>query len=256
MKPIIGITTYGRNEVPVESTYYEAYFSVPAAYVDAVRRAGGIAVLLPPGETSWRDALTALDGLVVSGGADIEPARYGGNNAHPHLTALSHERDESEFALMQTLVEGLDLPTLCICRGMQLLNVALGGSMHEHIPDVQQEDIHRGADGGWTVQPLTAVGDSKVAKAMQAQHVATYSGHHQAVKSVAPGLCVTATAPDGIVEALEHREHSWLVGVQWHPECSAHEDVTQQRLFEVLVEKARSYRDQREQQITQAAPVR
>lgn len=242
MKPIIGITTYGRSEVAVDSTYYDAYFSVPAAYVDAVRRAGGIPVLLPVGEPDWIDALAAVDGLVITGGVDIEPVHYGGNSAHPHVTHLVPERDAFDFALINLLVNRPDVPTLCICRGMQVLNVALGGSMHEHIPDIQPEDIHRSANGFWTVQPLTAQPGSRVATAMRSTDVCTYSGHHQAVKAVAPDLQVTASAPDGIIEALEHIEHPWLVGVQWHPECSAEEDVTQQRLFDTLVAKARELR--------------
>lgn len=242
MKPIIGITTYDRNEIVVESRYYDAYFTLPAAYVDAVRRAGGVPVLLPVGERDWADMLAAVDGVVISGGADIHPARYGGTPAPPSLTALLPSRDHSDFALIDQLVNRTELPTLCICRGMQVLNVALGGAMHEHIPDVQPQDIHRSTDGGWAVQPLTAFAGSRVATAMQSTTVATYSGHHQAIKDVAPTLQVTATAPDGIVEALEHTVHPWLVGVQWHPECSAATDETQQRLFDVLVEQARAYR--------------
>lgn len=245
MKPIIGITTYGRNEVHVESRYYDAYFVIPAAYVDAVRRAGGTPVLLPPGETDWEALLAAVDGIVVTGGADIEPNHYGGDAAHPHLTNFVPDRDAADFALVQQLVERHEVPALCICRGMQVLNVALGGSMHEHIPDIQPTDIHRSEEGGWAVQPLTADNASRVAVAMGATQVATYSGHHQAVKRVAPGLEVTASAPDGIIEALEHSDHPWLVGVQWHPECSAAADVTQQRLFDALVEKARKRREQR-----------
>ncbi len=245
MKPIIGITTYGRNEVLVESHYYDAYFVIPAAYVDAVRRAGGTPVLLPPGEMDWDAILAAVDGIVVTGGADIEPTHYGGDPDHPQLTKFVPDRDAADFALINGVVERLDLPTLCICRGMQVLNVALGGSMHEHIPDIQPADIHRSDEGGWAVQPLTADHDSRVAAAMGATQVATYSGHHQAVKTVATGLQVTATAPDGIIEALEHSAHPWLVGVQWHPERSAADDVTQQRLFDALVEKARQRREQR-----------
>jgi len=245
VKPIIGITTYGRNEVPVESRYYDAYFVIPAAYVDAVRRAGGTPVLLPPGETDWAAVLAAVDGIVVTGGADIEPSHYGGDAAHPQLTSFVPDRDAADFALVQQLADQHEVPALCICRGMQVLNVALGGSMHEHIPDIQPVDIHRGDDGGWAVQPLTAQPASRVATAMAATAVTTYSGHHQAIKSVAHPLQVTATAPDGIVEALEHHDHPWLVGVQWHPECSAAVDVTQQRLFDVLVEKASKRREQR-----------
>ena len=245
MKPIIGITTYGRNEVLVESHYYDAYFVIPAAYVDAVRRAGGTPVLLPPGEMDWDALLAAVDGIVISGGSDIEPIHYGGDPAHPQLTKFVPDRDAADFALINGVVERLDLPALCICRGMQVLNVALGGSMHEHIPDIQSTDIHRSEDGGWAVQPLTADNGSRVAAAMGTTAVATYSGHHQAVKMVATGLQVTATAPDGIIEALEHSEHPWLVGVQWHPERSAADDVTQQQLFDALVEKARQRRERR-----------
>lgn len=242
MKPIIGITTYGRSETAVDLTYYDTYYAVPAAYVDAVRRAGGIPVLLPVGEPDWVDVLAAVDGVVVTGGVDIDPTRYGGNPTHASLTQLLPERDAFDFALINVLVNRPDVPTLCICRGMQVLNVALGGSMHEHIPDIQPADIHRDADGWWAVQPLTAQPGSRVATAMQETEVRTYSGHHQAVKTVAPGLQVTATAPDGIIEALEHTGHPWLVGVQWHPECSAAADVTQQRLFDTLVAKARELR--------------
>lgn len=245
MKPIIGITTYDRNEIPIESRYYDGYFATPAPYVDAVRRAGGVPVLLPPGETDWRELLSTLDGLVISGGADIDPTHYGGNREHSALTNLVPCRDQSDFALIELLVQQPDVPTLCICRGMQVLNVALGGAMHEHIPDIQPEDIHRSADGGWAIQPLTAVPGSRVATAMQSTAVATFSGHHQAIKEVAPALQVTATAPDGIIEALEHSGHPWLVGVQWHPECSAADDESQQRLFDTLVQQAKMRRQQR-----------
>lgn len=240
MKPIIGITTYGRREIKVDSRYYDEYFATPAPYVDAVRRAGGVPVLLPVGELDWADALAALHGLVITGGADIHPDYYAGNAAHPRLTHLAPDRDASELALVNLLTDRPTLPTLCICRGMQILNVALGGSMHEHILDLQATDIHRSEDGFWTVQPLRANPDSKVAAAMQTTDVATYSGHHQAVNQVGTNLQVSATAPDGIIEALEHTEHPWLIGVQWHPECSADEDVTQQRLFDTLVEQARA----------------
>jgi len=242
VKPIIGITTYDRNEVVVESRYYDAYFATPALYIDAVRRAGGAPILLPTGETDWREILATIDGLVISGGADIHPARYGGNPEHPSLTHLMPARDRSECALIELVIKRVDLPALCICRGMQVLNVALGGAMHEHIPDVQAEDIHRGADGGWAIQPLTALADSRVARAMQSTTVATYSGHHQAVKDVAPMLQVSASSPDVIVDALYHSDHRWFIGVELHPECSAANDETQQRLFDALVEEARRCR--------------
>jgi putative glutamine amidotransferase len=116
--------------------------------------------------------------------------------------------------------------------------VALGGTLHEHIPDVQDRDIHRSAEGGWTVQTVGVDADSQLASIMAATEVETYSGHHQAVKDIAEGLTVTATAADGIVEGLELAGHPWFVAVQWHPEITADHDPTQQRLFDALVEAA------------------
>ena len=118
---------------------------------------------------------------------------------------------------------------------MQVANVALGGTLHEHIPDVVNADIHRGEDKGWTVQPLQADSESLVAEVMGATDIATYSGHHQALDRLGDGLRVTATAKDGIIEAVELPEHPWFVCVQWHPEVTAAEDLTQQRIFEALV---------------------
>ena len=239
MSPVIGLTTYGRYELKVESNLYDEYFAIPTQYVDAVRRAGGTAILLPPGETDWQNILSWIDGIILIGGSDINPVRYGGNHEHPHLTGLDSERDESELALAR-LLPTTTLPTLAICRGMQVVNVALGGSILEHIPDSVDKDIHRSAEGGWQVQALTADKDSQLAKTMQALDVETYSGHHQAVKEIGEGLCVTACAADGIVEALELAGHPWFVAVQWHPEMSAATDETQQRLFDDLVKAARA----------------
>jgi len=235
---------YGRNEVKVDSIHYDEYFSIPAHYVDAVRRAGGTPLLIPPGgENSnehWKSILKSVDGVIIIGGSDVHPSRYGGDANHPDLTKHDLERDASELALTEVLLNDT-LPVLGICRGMQVMNVALGGSLIEHIPDVQEQDIHRNNEGGWQVQGLTADADSKLAQTMQATEVTTYSGHHQAVKTLGDGLKITAQAPDGIVEAIEIEEHKhpWFVAVQWHPEMSAAEDETQQRLFDELVEEAK-----------------
>ena len=239
MNPIIGITTYGRYESKLSTTHYDEHFLLPAQYVDAVRRAGGVPVLLPPGEPNWHDWLRVVDGVIISGGSDIHPSQYDGDSEHPNLTVIDHQRDETELALARHLAQKEQRPTLCICRGMQVLNVALGGSMSEHLPDILPEDIHRGADGGWTVQPLQADPATLLAKVMGTTDVATYSGHHQAVKKVAPSLQITATAEDGVVEALGDAAHPWLIAVQWHPEVSAERDETQQRLFDELVAKCR-----------------
>ncbi len=237
--PIIGLTTYGRDERRFDTTYYDEYFYVPAPYVDAVRRAGGIPILLPPGETDWQNHLQVVDAVMVIGGSDIHPGHYQGNAQHPQLTMLDLERDTAELELVRYVIGEQRWPLFCICRGMQVLNVALGGTMSEHIPDIRAEDIHRGPDGGWAVQPVQVVPDSLLATVMGAHDVTTYSGHHQAVKMIAPGLEAVAHAPDGIIEALAMPDHPWLIAVQWHPEVSAASDPTQQALFDAFVSAAR-----------------
>jgi putative glutamine amidotransferase len=236
MTPIIGITTGGHTESP-PTAHYQTHYAVPTHYVDAVRRAGGVPLLLPPGETHWQRWLDVVDAMVVKGGADVDPTYYGGNCDHPHLGKLDPERDATELALTRHLVES-DIPSLFICRGHQLLNVALGGSLIEHLPDVIDQDMHRNAHGLWNRHVCFAVPESRLAQMMGTTQVTTYSGHHQAVKTIAPGLTVTASAPDGIIEALEMPSHPWLLAVQWHPEVSAADDPTQQRLFNGLVSAA------------------
>jgi putative glutamine amidotransferase len=239
MKPIIAITTYGRFEKETASDYYPHHFCLPTLYIDAVRRAGGIPFLLPPGETDLEAVLAIVDGVLLTGGGDVNPTEYGGNVEHPELGGIDWERDGSELKLVRMLANnGRFLPTLAICRGMQVVNVALGGTLHEHIADVQPEDIHRGADGGWTVHTVDVVPSSLLAEVMQAERVSIYAGNHQAVKQVAPGLRASAKAADGMIEAVEHTGLPWLLGVQWHPEKSAAEDPTQQRLFDELVQEA------------------
>ena len=238
MPPVIGITTGGRVESGA-SSHYKTRYAVPTLYVEAVRRAGGLPLLLPPGESHWQDWLHVVDAVIVSGGTDIDPLHYGGNREHPQLSPVDPERDATELALTRHLVQS-DTPALFICRGLQMLNVALGGSLTEHIPDIRQPDIHRNAEGLWAFQDCIAEPDSLVARVMGVPHVTTWSGHHQAVKDVAPGLTVSATSPDGIIEALELPSHRWLLAVQWHPEVSAADDPTQQRIFDALVQTART----------------
>ena len=237
-KPVIGITTAGRSETHVTSMYYDSFYSTPTAFVDAVRRAGGLPLLIPPGEAEWRQTLQMLDGLILTGGTDIDPAEYQGNVKNPHLRLADRERDRSELSLARHLLAEKERPLLCVCRGMQVVNVAAGGSLYEHIPDIRAADIHRSEEGIWAMQHVSVADESLLAEVMGTTSVHTQSGHHQALKRVGAGLHVVGMASDGIIEAVEMPDHAWLIAVQWHPEVTASHDASQQAIFDALVEKA------------------
>ena len=236
--PLIGITTYGRDK--------ENHFTLPGEYVDAVRRAGGIPVLIPAGETEIDALLARLDGLILAGGGDVDPELYAGNN-HIEIYMIDPERDSSELALARTVAAN-GTPTLGICRGIQVLNVALGGSLVEHLPDEVGETIpHRNPPPGhaqvssYALHPLTVDGESRLADILGTREIEPASWHHQAVRRLADGLRVVAQAQaeDGTIEAAELAEHPWLVAVQWHPEITAADDPSQQRIFDAFVAAAR-----------------
>ncbi len=229
-RPIIGITTYGRDE--------DNRFRLPCLYVDCVRRAGGVPLLIPPGDDGWEEILSVVDGVILAGGGDIDPSLYGG---HPHdsIYSVDAERDHSELSLARRLAAG-DMPTLGICRGHQVVNVALGGTLYENLPDVVgQTVVHRLPPREPTEHLIAVDEQSRLAAILGETQFAAPSWHHQAIRDVAKGLAVTAHAPDGTIEACELRSHPWLFTVQWHPELSAHASPTQQRLFDALVEKCR-----------------
>ncbi len=231
--PIIGITTYGRDE--------NGRFPLPAPYVDAVRRAGGIGVLLPPGEYRIRELVALVDGLVLAGGGDIDPATYGGT-PHPDVYMVDSERDRMELALAESVIAN-GMPTLAICRGSQVINIVEGGTLYEHIPDIYGESVkHRLPPREPVPHPIKATAESLVSRVMETTECAPVSWHHQAIRDVAPSLRGVAHAPDGVIEALEMSGHPWLVAVQWHPEETAAEDPTQQRLFNALIAVAREAR--------------
>ena len=231
-KPIIGITTRPRNE--------RGTFEVSAKYIDSVRRAGGIPVLLPPGESDPEAVLAGLDGLVFTGGGDIDPREYGGKT-HPALFGLDAERDAFELALARTVMGTGSTPALGICRGMQVLTVAANGRMHPHLPDVVGEAVpHRQSDAG-TNHRVTVAPDSKLAGVMKQLDPVVPSWHHQAAPAAPAGWRAVAHAPDGVVEAIEHEKHPWLIGVQWHPEL-APDDPAHQALFAELVAAAQQFK--------------
>ena len=236
MPQIIGITSYGEGEVPTNSTSYDVHYAIPAEYVASVRRAGGVPVILPPGEENLSAWLDIFDGIVFSGGADIAPTYYGGDPNHPELGPPNHERDKTEFALLALALERKSLPILLICRGLQLLNVAMGGSLHEHIADVHPENIHQGKTSFWTMQKHSINKDTGLSEIVQQAEQLGQSGHHQGVKALGKNLVVSAQANDNIIEAVEHTKHPFCLGVQWHPEATSASDPSQQKIFDALIE--------------------
>lgn len=233
---MIGLPTY------VEQTRFNAWdlpsAVLPHAYVEMVLAAGGIPVLLPPAGVARPELVRRLDGLVLTGGADIDPARYGGPSAGvPGYTRP--DRDESEFGLFE-LARAAGMPILAVCRGLQLANVALGGTLIPHLPDVVGHAEHSGLAGGFTATRVLTAAGSRIAE-LAGPEVKVNCHHHQAVDRLADGLTATAHAADGTIEAAEASDGSFLVGVQWHPEA----DATDRRLTRALVEAADTYRRER-----------
>jgi putative glutamine amidotransferase len=229
-RPIIGITTYGRDE--------DNRFRLPCLYVDAVRRAGGVTVLIPPGEEPGEEIFSVVDGVILAGGGDVDPALYGGRK-HETIYSVDAERDKTELALVRHLVES-NVPTLGICRGHQVINVALGGTLYEHLPEVMGDRVvHRLPPREATEHPIVVAEESRLASLLGEKSFAAASWHHQAIRKLADGLSAVAQAPDGTIEGCEMRSHAWFFSVQWHPEITAHISPTQQRLFDSLVEACR-----------------
>jgi putative glutamine amidotransferase len=207
--------------------------------VDVVRLAGGVPLVLPAVEGEIPEALCTVDALILPGGGDIDPAHYGGAR-HEANYGISAERDGFELALARAAVARRDLPILCICRGMQLLNVALGGDLVSHIPDhFGEKVVHRHPELRPVPHPVRLEPSSRVAGILGATELEVQSVHHQAVGRLGAGLRAVAWAPDDVVEAVESDQHDFLIGVQWHPELAALSDDRQRRLFDVLIAHAR-----------------
>jgi putative glutamine amidotransferase len=211
-RPLIGLSAYRERAVwGVWDTQTDLLNSL---YARSVEAAGGIAVLMPPQSEEAAEVVRRLDGLIITGGSDVEPARYG-HAAHPRTQRPRQERDAWELALLDRAVE-LGVPTLGICRGMQVMAVHAGGVLEQHLPDVVGHDEHSpGGDAfGWV--PVTTEPGSQV-RALVGSEMQVNCHHHQAVVRH-PGLVATAHAADGTLEALEHPDRPFWLGVQWHPE--------------------------------------
>jgi gamma-glutamyl-gamma-aminobutyrate hydrolase PuuD len=236
MRPVIGITTYAQEAS--WGVWRMPAALVPLDYVDAVERAGGRPVLIPPSEEGIDETLDALDAVIFSGGRDVDPSIYGAD-AHPETDEPQARRDAGELALLRAALER-DMPMLAICRGFQLLNVVRGGNLVQHLPEAVGHDEHKQIPGEFAEHPVEVKEGSRLAGIVGALGDVT-SHHHQAVGTTGEGLVETAWAADGTLEAFEDPSRRFALGVQWHPEAG--ED---QGLFDALVEEARAYRSERD----------
>jgi gamma-glutamyl-gamma-aminobutyrate hydrolase PuuD len=228
---VIGITTY---LVPAAWGAWNMEAAlVPADYVRAVTAAGGAPVLVPPG-ASLPETLDLVDGLVFSGGSDLDPELYDAE-AHPETNGVIRERDDFELELMRAALER-DMPMLAICRGSQVLNVALGGDLEQHVPDRVGTHVHKEVNGVFADHDVEVVAGTKLASIIGDRHDVK-SHHHQGFGRLGSGLREAARAPDGTVEALEDTTRRFALGVLWHPEAG--EDMA---LFRSLVAEAAARR--------------
>jgi gamma-glutamyl-gamma-aminobutyrate hydrolase PuuD len=234
-RPVIGITTY---VTPAKWSWWELEAAlVPADYVFAVERAGGRALLVPPSDDGVDETLEALDGLIFSGGSDLDPELYG-QEAHAETSGVVRNRDTAELALLEAALER-DMPVLAICRGSQVLNVARGGDLVQHLPDVVGDEKHKHTPGEFADHDVSVEDGSRLASVL-GERAPVKSHHHQGFGKLGEGLRVVAHAEDGTIEAVEDPTRRFALGVLWHPEAG--EDA---RLFEALVREAEQYRSAR-----------
>jgi putative glutamine amidotransferase len=227
-KPVIGVSAYAERarwsvwDVPASV--------VPQRYLDKVVAAGGTPVVLPA-VPDIAGVLARLDGLMLVGGGDLDAVRYG---AVPHQrnTPVNLARDDAELALLEEAL-AQRLPILGICRGLQLLNVTLGGTLHQHVPDVVGHERHSGDDGVFSRHEVHLRPRCVLAQTLNRTTLEVASLHHQAIDRLGTGLTACAWSDDGLIEAAELRDHPFTVGVQWHPEVDEEPD-----LFIGLVEAA------------------
>jgi putative glutamine amidotransferase len=237
VRPLIAVPAY-----PVQAGRVKGWekpgVAAPTPYVDALQRAGALEAILMPVAIDDADAgevLNRFDGLLLLGGGDLQPEEYG-QEPRETVYGVVPRRDRFEIALARAAV-ARGLPTLAICRGHQVLNVALGGSLDQHISDGTGVLDHGkpGVPGGSSMHAIDLEPGSRLAQAMEVTHASVSSHHHQAVDRTGEGLRVTARARDGVVEGIELDGDAWIVGAQWHPEDTAVDDRAQQRLFDTFV---------------------
>ena len=236
-KPRIGLTSY--RQQGQTGVWNTEMAMIPAFYIEGITRAGGVAIMIPPQALSSSDAkdiISTLDGLMLCGGRDIEPSRYG---QAPHSEAEEPDtlRDELETQLLTAAIDA-ELPFLGICRGAQMLNINRGGTLIQHLPDVVGDNRYQKGNAEFSPGEVDVEKDSILGSLVgqKVSNVAMY--HHQAIDQLGKGLTVTAKTEDGIIEAVELADHPFGVAVQWHPE----QTLDDLRIFEGLIDAARKYR--------------
>lgn len=234
-RPVIGLTTY--LEQAKQGVWDVRAAFLPHQYFDAVIASGGVAVLLPPQPAPDAAAavLDGLDGLILTGGLDVQPELYGAER-HPLTDPARPDRDEWEIELFRG-AEERRMPVLAICRGLQVVNVARGGTLHQHLPDALGTERYRIGGGVFATNEVRIEGGSRLAGLVGDGTLDVHSYHHQGVDRLGDGLVATATTDDGLVQAIESDGDGYLVGVQWHPE----ENAEDRRLFAGLVAEASVY---------------
>lgn len=245
-RPLVAVVGYHLGPERVKRWPHGGY-GVPGPYMESLRRAGARILIVSPGETNDPDqVLEPFDGLVLVGGGDVDPARYGAEPDLEHNYAIEPDRDQLEIDLLHAATR-MGMPTFAICRGMQVLNVAFGGTLHQHLPDMPRMIEH-----GVPVADTISTHEVKTAPASRLQGATGVdvlrcsSHHHQGLDRLGTRLVPTGWSEDGLVEAIEldadDASHAdmWVLGVQWHPEDTADKDPAQQALFEAFVHEARA----------------
>ncbi len=240
-RPVIGITP---GPETIHANYGTVHrYRISSDYVKAVESAGGLPLILPPVADSTDVLLNLVDGLLFSGGADIDPRHYGDNSIHPDTYDIDSERDNFELDLITAAIRA-DRPVLCICRGIQVLNVAYGGTLYQHIDDVAGSLEHRQQSIGVSAEnpchDVAVTPGSLLEQVYGQASIPANSLHHQAVRDPSAQLRVEGVTDDGIIEALSYPDAGFVLGVQWHPEMMHRHHPLQMKPFEAFITSIRA----------------
>lgn len=243
VKPLIAVAGHQLQPGVVAKWHDRGAAAVPDRFVQAIHTAGAREAILMPVHIEPREAqeiLERFDGLLLTGGGDVHPRHYQGE-MRQEIYGVNEERDTFDRTLTIAAID-LGMPVLGVCRGMQMLNVALGGTLDPHLPDRPELGPHDRADGSerHVAHAVRLQPDTRAARAARTEELDVPSMHHQGVEKLGDGLLASGWSPDGLVEAVEH-EDGWVVGVQWHPEITAAGDPANQGFFDALAEQARRY---------------